>query len=355
MFRRIKRLLRLRNKSGFTMTEVIIACALLGILVLGIMGFVTPILSSVRAKEQNARAVLLSEAIDTYIANTIQYSYHVAVVDYASAADTRANDTRSDRKPNVYFTTYTGTEFKSKDEGLSDLMGRVSGEYEVRCIGVRWLDVPGERIKKLMLTNEKVDQATGALDEDGWIEVFDSIFYDGLYPVFRFKNYGLYENPYYDETKDPEKTGLDSDGRYRYINPAYNESTDPDKDGIDADGDRKYITTIDEKYMEIAPGLKIVTDIYTTPECYNIIENVRDDAMLTFSGMAFANLPNIKSRLLNNGSNKICPTISVNSYDDAYSAYMADTAYTTAQKEYKDDRGNEYYYPNSFIYYLVKK
>lgn len=334
MFRRMKRLLRLRNKSGFTLVEVIVACALLGVLVLGIMGFATPVLSGVRAKEQNARAVLLSEAIDTYIANTIQYSRYVVTVDYVASGDTIS---AGGAEPAVYSLKYNGTEFpKQLGGGLSDMVdlfknGTFSSvNYEIRCIGVRWLEVPGEGgEKKLMLTNEKVDQLTCALDPAATKPVFESVFYDGLYPVIKLENYQNHaKNPDFDETQ-PE-----------------NPITNP-----------KYLDLANEDDLDIAPGLKIVTDVYITPECYDIRDNVRENAMLTFSGMTYADLPTIRSKNMNReGTYKIRPNLNMYTIvDDGKTVPSYSTAQAADAGQSYSDAKSTYYYPSTFIYYIARK
>lgn len=322
MLKRMKRLLRLRNKSGFTLVEVIIACALLGILVIGVLGFATPVLKNVRAKEQNARAVMLSEAIDSYIANSIQYAFYVQTFSECTVRDTSP----SSGDPNVLSMKYAGKEFeKQQGRGLSDMLNclknDLAGEvYEIRCIGVRWVTASNFGDKKLVITNEKVDQDTGKLDPSKSQLVFDTVFYDGLYPIIRFENYN---NQY--QLKD-ESGAL--------------------KDQVKPED------------VDIAPGLRIVTDVYLSPDCYNIKENVRSRAVMTFSGMTYADLPNIRSNLLNKGVYKIQPNINVHytvdGTGDVIPSYMSAYLYDSSHSSYSDG-GETYYYPESFIYYIARK
>ena len=331
MFRRMKRLLRLRNKSGFTLVEVIIACALLGILVIGIMGFATPILNSVREKEQNARATLLSEAIDVYIANSIQYAFYVVAVDYAASTDTVSVGGAA---PIVSTVKYNDSYFGSNEQGkgLNNLLDRFSSlnpaDYEIRCIGIRWMDIPGTSTKKLMLTNEKVNPANGALDASATVPVFDPVFYEGMYPIIKLENYSKEENPYYDESKP-----------------------------IDPVSNPKYLNDADGSELHIAPAIRVVSDIYLTPDCYNIQADVRKNAIQTFTGFTYADLTNIRSSAVNRtGTYKLHPTVSLHttteggvispSYDGAREA--------DAGAQYVEN-GETYYYPNSFIYYIVRK
>lgn len=323
MFKRIKRLLRLRSKSGFTMVEVIIASALLGILVVGIMGFVTPVLNGVRTKEQNARAVLLSEAIDTYIANSIQYAYYVATVDCAASGDTLGT------VPKVRSSAYQGTEFETGAKGVDELFNRfnsMSSSYEIRCIGIRWIeDDPIAHTKKLMITNEQLAKDasgnyTGALVDNGWVSVFESVFYDNLYPVVRLENYS---NQY--QIKDDAGVLVDQ---------------------------------VKPEDVSIAPGLKIVTDVYLTPDCYNIKTDVREKQLsLTFSGVTYADLPNIRSNLINSDKTyKIQPNVTVHTTDAGGKkvASYQDAYVSDPSARYTAD-GETYYYPNSFIYYIARK
>lgn len=302
MKRKLKRLLRLRNSAGFTLVEVVIACALLGILIIGVMGFITPVLSSVREKEQNARAVLLSKAIDEYIANTIQYAYFVTTFSGAASGDTTG------ASPAVAALKYTDTEFEKKqNKGLSTLKtcfdNMTNDTYEIRCIGVRWRADSASGSRKLMLTNETVNQSTLALDPAKSRLVFEECFYDGLYPVITFDNYS---NQY-------------------QING---------------------VNRVEDSKVDIAAGLMITADVYTNPDCYNIKSDTRDKAMVSYTGVTYTSFNNIKSNLINKGDYEIIPNIEVKSYDDAKSADGA-IVYS--------EGGESYYYPESFVYYIARK
>ena len=308
MKKRIKRLLRLRNSSGFTLVEVIVACALLGILILGIMGFVTPILSSVREKEKNARALMLSEVLNTYIFSELQYAYYVATITGAATQDTTIV---GGKEPAVYPLTYSGSEFpkaKDKNLGLSTLKARFdklgSDDYEIRCIGIRWLEEAVTHERKLMVTHEKVkwDDKKIWLDPSKQKLLFEDCFYDGLYPVVRFENYS---NQYH----------LEADKR--------------------------------DDTENIASALGLHVDVYTKPDCYNVKEDTRKNALLTWSGESYIGFTNIKNTLDDKTqSNEIVPNIQVNTYDAAR-AKDASVVYTSD--------GENYYYPESFIYYIAFK
>lgn len=309
MRKRLRRLLKLRNSSGFTLVEVVVACALLGILILGIMGFVTPVLASVRDKQKNARAFMLSEAINNYILSTTQNAYYIVTFTGASSADTAGVN------PPVTTLTYTGSEFpkmSSGNKGLSSLqstLGKLGADkYEIRCIGIRWREdqITGE--KKLMVTNEKVDQAKGTLDPSKTRLVFDECFYDDLYPIINLENY---------------------DNQYQKKN-----------------GD-VFVDQVPESDVNIAPGLGLKVNVYTNPDCYSVDATTRTKAMVNTVGESYIGFINIKSNVTNSaGLCEIVPNIEVNSYDAARAKDVS--------KQYTAE-GKTYYFPESFIYYIAHK
>ncbi|MGN0678305.1 MAG: type II secretion system protein [Oscillospiraceae bacterium] len=315
MLKRIKRLLRKRNNGGFTLVEVIIASALLGILMLGVFGFVQPVLNSVKAKEQNARAVMLCETIESYIANSTKYAYFVQTFSGVTAADvTSVGGTAAP----IVGVKYSGTEFPANtDDSLGLMLNCLNTtlgttNYEIRCIGMRWLDDTKSGEKKLMLTNEVVDQSTLALDPTKTKPVFETCFYDGLYPVLNFNNY------------DNQYTVLDK-------------TTGTAKDRYAADE------------LKIAPALEISMDIYLDPSCYSVDESIRKTAMVSFVGTTYQDFRNISSTNTVNksGAYKVQPGIEVHSYNDAYTA--------SSGLAYSDPKVGTCYYPDTFIYFIARK
>lgn len=312
MRKRLKRLLRLRNSTGFTLAEVVIACALLGILILGIMGFVTPILSSVREKQKNARAYMLSEAVDTYIEQTIQYAYFVATFSGVAYSDTTGASPRIVSAKYEKSSPGAALEFPKREgkslESLKACFSKMEADtFEVRCIGVRWHRYGNEGGWKLMLTNEQVDQTTLALDPNKSKLVFEECFYDDLFPIIKFENYN---NQY-----------------SKKISGVATEQVKPED-------------------LDVAPGLRIVTDVYTNPECYSTSAGTRENALFTMNGESYVGLNNIKSNLKNKGDYEIVPNIEVNTYAAALAA--------DSSRKCSID-GAECYYPESFIYYIVRK
>ncbi len=305
----LKRLRRWRNKSGFTLVEVIVASALLGILIIGVIGFATPVMNSVREKEQNARAVLLEEAIHNYVMSSLRYATYVQT--FSGAVP---NDATASAGSSIYLASlkYSGSDYPDhNDEGLQDMIDTLNtmdkNVYEIRCLGVRWLDDPKTSQKKLVLTNEYVNQTNCALDFTKTKPVFESCFYDGLYPVITFENYNT---------------------QYQLL---------------DDDGNPEDQTPADE--VKLANGLKVTTDIYLTNGCYNIIDETRESTFLTFSGTSYVDLGNIK---LEDPTYRLQPDIQAHNYTDARLESGISSVYT-------DENGQMYFYPDTYVYYIARK
>lgn len=281
-----KRLLKARNSSGFTLIEVIISCALLGILVVGVMTFASPIFNMIKVNQKSARATMLAEALDVYISGSIRNAVCVEVIANTSYQTLRVS----------------GVPGASLDE--STPLGRLTkfmadnnsnNAYEVRALGINWLEDTISHRKKLMLTTLKVDNATQwnmsrlkltTSDLDA-AKVFDDSLYLNLFPVVTLSTF--------------EKT---------------------DGSGENAD------------------GYRIVSSIYTNMECYNSGNAAaRDGAGIAFEGSAYSQCFNMSG-----GANDI---IEASSLETAIGAGVGANGYL--------ENGTTYYYPDTFIYYIVEK
>ena len=308
MLKKLKRLRLWRNNSGFTLVEVIVASALLGVLLLGVMGFTQPVLQSVATKEQNARAVMLSEAINSYVMGSLKDAYYIQTFSNVGATDAKLVGAAT--TPLLVTLKYDGSEYPlNANEGLEDMISALDAAhgyfnpdvYMIKAIGVRWVNDNKTGGKKLALTEEVVNQLTGEIDDSKSKVVFSDCFYDGLFPIIKFENY---ENPY---------------------------KVDPANPTIPV----------------LASGLKITTDIYLNAECYSTTEGVRKAATLNFTGSGYVDFINIKNPVINAyGYNKIQPNIVANTYNAALTKSSGST-YT--------DGVDTYYYPNTFIYYIVRR
>lgn len=315
LMKRIKRLLGKRNNGGFTLVEVIVASALLGVLLLGVLGFSQPVLKSVKEKEQNARAVMLCETIESYIASSTKYAYYVQTFSGVTDADSISTTTDPAAIVNAKYvgaeyTDFTGASLSDMQNCLNNILG--TDNYEIRCIGMRWMDDPKTDGKKLMLTNEVVDQKTCSIDNSKTKLVFETCYYDGLYPVLFFNNY---------------------DNQYKVIDPTTGNVVD------------KYA----DDEIKLATGLEITVNVYLDPQCYSTKESWRESASMTFVGTTFADYRNISSVNTINVANeyKLSPNIEVRSYNEALAA--------STSKVYLDEEIGSCYYPDTFIYYIARK
>lgn len=176
--KKILRLLRLRNKSGFTLVEVIISSALLGILIMAMVGIITPVMSVITNNENNANALLIAEAAEAYIDRSIKNSVYTAIFTNANENDILLNGE-----------IYKHEAFKEMKDFLKD--GDNMKIYDLNIIGIRWLQDPKTLQNKYMLQVIKPTYDS-SLDLNltstiGKKNVFEPYFYDGMYPEFEFE------------------------------------------------------------------------------------------------------------------------------------------------------------------------
>ncbi|MDE7361702.1 MAG: type II secretion system GspH family protein [Oscillospiraceae bacterium] len=188
--RRFSRLLKLRNKSGFTLVEVIVSCALLGILIISVLGMITPVMSVVMNNEKNANALMIAEATEAYIDRNIKNSVFVAIFTNANPSD-------------ILSATIDEHEaVKEMKAFLND--GDNKDIYDLKIIGIRWLEDPKTHHYKYMLNNLKprYDSSFNLVGGAGLkcTNVFEPCFYDNLYPNISF------EVMPYNEYEDNDKT-----------------------------------------------------------------------------------------------------------------------------------------------------
>lgn len=305
-FFNLKRLLKMRNKSGFTLVEVIISSALLGILIMGICMFVTPVLSMISTGQKSARATMLAETIDTYIVGCLKNAKKVGVIENSSIermtmAGAMGTGVWADIIP---FMMQSGN----------------SDKYEVRCLGICWVDNQGldgnqnkprsffgtelNIEKKLMLVHCPVDNnftpgynnvlklQTDASGNAVQTKVFDDMLYNELYPVVKVDSF----------------LACDASGTVLSTN---------------------------------ASGYQITTDVYTDQRCYSVTSDAaRDKSHLSFRGVAFAQCLNM-TEPANNPIPIMPKQAAINNGRGAH--------------QYQADGGDYFYYPSTFIYYVVPK
>lgn len=302
-----KRLLKKRNNGGFTLLEVIVSCALLSILVLGVMGFIGPVMSIVRVNEKNARATMLAETINSYINGCLKNAKMVEVFTLSDVGDIIIDGVPS---------------FRAKPEGLNKIDNFMSvaanaDKYEIRCLGATWMfgDGTDNDKAKIVLTNctinnkEKLTTSGGEVyrlelkpmpgspSTSAQVKVFDDALYEGLYPIVNVTNFSA--------TKD-------EDGNYT--------------------GDN-------------VNGFKVETEVYSDAKCYNILPAERNKSHLAFIGASYIQCVNM---VKDNGapepaSNVIPMSDSLQHAIDGHGSL----SYTS--------NGQTFFYPNTYIYYVVPK
>lgn len=165
--KRFRRLLACRNKGGFTLSEMIISCALLGILMLGIVMFISPILDTVSSTNQSTRASNAAESIEYYISRSIRNAAYIAVF-----TDTNFPDVQSKAASTI-----------------TDLRNKADSNYSLKCISIRYAMDERSQTYKYFICNETVD-GSGALKSNSPPTadsmVFDTCYFDSIYPKVSF-------------------------------------------------------------------------------------------------------------------------------------------------------------------------
>lgn len=287
----LKRLLKARNSSGFTLVEVILSCALLSILILGIMMFVTPVLKMVTSGQKNARATMLSETVDTYIAGVLRTARKIEVFENVNLASSNNGEINLGG---------LSTDAASGIQRIKDFMATEAGaNYEVRALAIVCKDEGDITTQGIRLYNATVDPASYNLKGDSIKaenQALNDLMYTGLYATVKLENF---------KTQD-ETTG------------------DP--------------TTNNAK------GYKISTKVYSDSKCYNPERATREKSIQAFEGVTFFQALNL------NDVNDPSDIIHICGYapDDPQSVIQ------TAMDAHTAEDG-KLYYPATIIYYVASK
>lgn len=280
----LKRLLGMRKNKGFTLVEVIISSALLGILVVGVVTFMTPVLSMIQSEQKSARAMMLAESIDTYISGSIRSAELVEVFTNVSLEEAQTvgmmNDS-SGAKGNI--TIFMGA-------------GENASIFEVRCIGVNWLEDSVSGRKKLMLTNCTVDNNfSGGYANQLTIKKVDKVFDDSMYN-------GLHPRITLETFKAQDASGAETSANAR--------------------------------------GYMVSSKVYLNPECYNVTsEAIREKTNVAFEGVSYIQCVNLRAP-------SSSPIRQMYNTQAAIDSHRGTNQYS--------DNGNYYYYPDMLIYYVVR-
>ncbi len=180
---KFSRIFSKRNKGGFTLVEVIISTALLGILIIGMLMFITPVFSSVETNEAAAKAERTISTMEVYISKSLRNSFYVKTF-------TNTNVTAACA---VHSGMIVDTDYQKMIEFMNK--GNNKDNYQLNCIGIRYVtdnnprnSSDGTTAQKYMLYNEYVDQTAFTIDPTKSTLIFDESFYEDLYPTFAFSH-----------------------------------------------------------------------------------------------------------------------------------------------------------------------
>ena len=173
----LKRLMSKRNNAGFTLVEVIISVALLGVLLASMTLFVGPVLEAAADAKDDIRATVLAETVDAFIDRSVKYSSHVAVFNNVPISGAE----RTTRMEAIY----NSEELKKfKEYFESDPAAQRDKFYEIRCIGICWRMDDRTNESKFMLSMGKVGKAvSGRYEILDTAQVFEDCFYEDLFPT----------------------------------------------------------------------------------------------------------------------------------------------------------------------------
>lgn len=172
MLKKIKRRLFSRKNGGFTLVEVIVSAALLGVLLVGIIAFITPTLKLMKSEETDSHASMIANTLENYITRSLRSTPYVKVVKNASFADFASGST--------YVNSGDVKEMLDWVENSEN-----AKIYEIRAISLRKTvdDRTGET--KYMLYQSYFKDRGISSDHDTL--VFSPCFYDGLFPTVDIK------------------------------------------------------------------------------------------------------------------------------------------------------------------------
>lgn len=173
--KKILRLLKRRKNGGFTLVEVIVSCALLGILIMAVVGMITPVMSVVMRNEKNANALMIAEGMEAYIDRNIKNSVYCAVFTNAIFGDLTTTIDQHDA-------------VKEMKDFLNE--GDNKNIYDLKIMGIRWEQDSKTHLMKYMVKNIRLNYddsfnlKTTAIYHTA---VFEECFYDNLYPDVTFE------------------------------------------------------------------------------------------------------------------------------------------------------------------------
>ena len=165
----ILRRLKKRNSGGFTLVEVIVSCALLAVLLGGMMLFIYPVIRTFDDTEKVYTADNVANCIDEYITKKIYNARRIAIFSNANY----------DQLTNV-------EEYKNKIAEMNSFCASVNKNdpnktYVLRCISLRYDSADG---KYYLYQEEPNMTGNGVLKQDKARAVFQKCLYNDLFFTF---------------------------------------------------------------------------------------------------------------------------------------------------------------------------
>lgn len=269
--KKLRRLFSRRNAGGYTLVEVIVATALLGILVIGITAFVTPVFSVLSSSEEEKKAERSVATMEHYLSKSLRSAIYIKVFTNADLDDM---NTGTDG------TVATDPDFKTMIE-FFDVDGR-EDKYTLNCIAIRYVtdnnirnSKSGDTAQKYMLFHEKYDLNYKTMDSDDEALIFQECFYEDIYPTFDVG----YIKVEVDEDGNVVKSTLNGDV---ILDDDETADTSDTSDTAEAASDN----------LKLTPAVTIDVNIYNDQDITNKMN-------LVFTGRSIIEVNNVKSMIIN--------------------------------------------------------
>ena len=180
MLKKLKRRLMRRNNGGFTLVEVIVSSALLGVLLVGMIMFISPVMQIMQDEQKDARGNIIGASLEHYISRSVRSTIFLKTFTNATITDTNIGGAINTDPDLIAMMNWCG-------------LPANQNRYEVRCISIRKTEDDRNRTEgnlptsRFMIYQEYF--ATGAtnLDPSYSLPVFDNAFYGDLYPRITVK------------------------------------------------------------------------------------------------------------------------------------------------------------------------
>ncbi len=267
---KLRRLFNKRNAGGYTLVEVIVASALLGVLIIGVLGFVTPVFSILQSSDEVKKAERTVATIEHYISKSLRKSLYVKVYNNATLDD------------------LNGWVQEDDDDLKDTMLGFFDAErkktYTLQCLAIEHRtdnnirnSSTGATAQKYMLYNYTYNWSTGEFVDP--VNVFEECFYEDLYPKFSFEPRSVWVNP---DTNAVVEAPTTAEAPETEAPAATAESGEGTGESPVAPATPVLIT----------PAMVMELNIYNS-------EAIDNDINLLFKGKSFIEINNVKNTVIN--------------------------------------------------------